>query len=150
MKFKKYIQKLKFFLMDLFQDLNLMAFFEQYKFLIVTFISTGLLFLSPVFSVCWLMLTSFYLIYIDSFNLRDLGKIWFPTLFIWYIIFTQSMSAVTTNYIVIGSDYTFDLTRLMLEKDIWFPNLCFQTVFIFHTFSAKLNTLIYIPILPVF
>lgn len=121
---------------------------NQYKFFIISAISTGLLFASPVLSIYWLILMSLYLVYDDSSNVNNLGSIWFSTLAIWYILFTGSMSSITMHYVIIGSENTFELAKLVLEGDIWFKNLCLQTLFIFHALSAKLNVLIYIPILP--
>lgn len=121
---------------------------NQYKFFIISAISTGLLLASPVFSIFWLIVMSLYLVYDDLSNVKSLGSIWFSTLAIWYILFTGSMSSITMHYVIIGSENTFELAKLVLEGDIWFKNLCLQTLFIFHALSAKLNVLIYIPILP--
>lgn len=123
---------------------------EFYKNYIIFGISVSLLFLSPTLSIVWLFLTNIFLIYLNSFNLRDLGKIWLATLMMWYFIFTQCMSGLVEGVIVIGGEHTFSLLEKMGHGELYFKNLCYQTVFIFHTLAGKLNVLIYIPIIPIF
>jgi hypothetical protein len=121
---------------------------ELYKNYIISGISISLLILSPTLSITWLFFTNIYLIYLNGFNLRDIGKVWIPTFTCWYLIITQCMGDLVNNYIIIGENHTHELLRLMLINDIWFENLCFQTVYLLHILSEKLNTVIYIPILP--
>jgi hypothetical protein len=122
---------------------------ELYKNYVISGISISLLILSPTLSITWLFFTNIYLIYLNGFNLRDIGKVWIPTFTCWYLIFTQCIGDLVNNYIIIGENHTYELLRLMLINDIWFENLCFQTVYLLHILSAKLNTVIYIPILPI-
>ena len=122
---------------------------ELYKNYLISVISLSLLMLSPTFSISWLFFTNIYLIYFNGFNLRDIGKVWAPTFICWYLIFTQCMGGLVDNYIIIGENHTHELLRLMLINDIWFTNLCFQTVYLLNILSAKLNVVIYIPILPI-
>lgn len=122
---------------------------ELYKNYVISGISISLLMLSPTLSITWLFFTNIYLIYLNGFNLRDIGKVWVPTFTCWYLIFTQCTGGLVNNYIIIGENHTHELLRLMLINDIWFENLCFQTVCLLHILGAKLNTVIYIPILPI-
>ena len=122
---------------------------EPYKDYIISGVSISLLMLSPTLSITWLFFINIYLIYLNGFNLRDIGKVWVPTFTFWYLIFTQCVGGLVNNYIIIGENHTHELLRLMLINDVWFENLCFQTVYLFHILSEKLNIVIYIPILPV-
>ena len=122
---------------------------EPYKDYIISGVSINLLMLSPTLSITWLFFINIYLIYLNGFNLRDIGKVWVPTFTFWYLIFTQCVGGLVNNYIIIGENHTHELLRLMLINDVWFENLCFQTVYLFHILSEKLNIVIYIPILPV-
>lgn len=123
---------------------------ELYKNHMILGVSVGLLFLSPTLSIAWLFFTNIYLIYLNGFNLRDIGKIWIITFMVWYLIFTQCMSNLVEGVIIIGGEHTFSLLEKMDNGELYFENLCYQTVFIFHTLAGKLNTIIYIPIVPVF
>lgn len=123
---------------------------KLYKNYIIFGVSVGLLFLSPTLSIAWLFFTNIYLIYFDGFNLRDIGKMWITTFMIWYLIFTQCMSNLAEGVIIIGGEHTFSLLEKMDNGELYFENLCYQTVFIFHTLAGKLNTIIYIPIVPIF
>jgi hypothetical protein len=58
------------------------------------------------------------------------------------------MSDVASGFIIIGGNYTQPLLTSMLLNNLWFENLCFQTVYIFSIICGKLNIIIYIPILP--
>lgn len=112
-------------------------------------ISIILLMLSPTLSITWLFFTNIYLIYSNGFNSRDIVKVWVPTLTCWYFIFAQCMGGLVDHWVIIGENHTDQLIRVMLTNDIWFQNLCFQTVYLFHVLSIKLNTILYIPILPI-
>lgn len=67
----------------------------------------------------------------------------------WYFIFTQCMSDLVEGVIIIGGEHPFPLLEKMDSGELYFENLCYQTVFIFHTLAGKLNTIIYIPIVPI-
>ena len=123
---------------------------ELYKNYIIFGVSVSLLFLSPTLSIAWLFFTNICLIYFDGFNLRDIGKMWIATFMMWYLIFTQCMSGLVEGVIIIGGEHTFPLLEKMDSGELYFRNLCYQTVFIFHTLAGKLNTIIYIPIVPIF
>ena len=145
---KQILKNLKFFQFDDF-FLRTTKKLELYKDYIMFGISISLLMLSPTLSITWLVFTNMYLIYWNGFNLQDIGKVWIPTFTCWYLIFTQCMCGLVNNYIIISENHTHELLRLMLINDIRCENLCFQTVYLLNVLSGKLNTVIYIPILPV-
>ena len=136
--FKQILKNLEF--------LQLNHFFK--KNYIISGISISLLTLSPTLSIAWLFFTNMYLIYLNGLNLRDIWKVWIPTFTCWYLIFTLCMGDLVNDYIIVGENQTQELLRLILINNIWFENLCFQTVFLLHILSEKLNIIIYIPILP--
>ena len=107
----------------------------------VTIISLFLLVqCSPVLSFLWLSVTTLYFLYIGRANY--ISKIWGITFFMWYLIFTISLSEVT---ILIGFENTNVIVVYLLDSDVLCKNLCFQTVFLLDALSAKLGFTIYIP-----
>nr|AVR57667.1 hypothetical protein [Halamphora calidilacuna] len=148
-KLEQILKKLKSLQLDDLIQLTT-RILELYKNYIIFGVSVSLLFLSPTLSIAWLFFTNIYLIYFDGFNLRDIGKMWIATFMIWYLIFTQCMSDLVEGVIIIGGEHTFPLLEKMDSGELYFENLCYQTVFIFHTLAGKLNTIIYIPIVPIF
>ena len=75
---------------------------------------------------------------------------WIAKFMIWYLIFTQCMSDLIESVIIIDGEHTFPLLGKMGSGELYFENLCYQTVFIFHILAGKLNTIIYIPIAQIF
>jgi hypothetical protein len=71
---------------------------------------------------------------------------WVFTLFIWYTIFTTTLSDFAP-YIIIGGKHTDELINYLLSNDglFWFEGLCYQTVYIFDVLSTKIGLLIFIP-----
>jgi hypothetical protein len=95
---------------------------------------------SPIFSLFWLLVPTAYLLW--KRNYKDILKIWGFTLGIWYFIFTTSLSGIT---ILIGFENTEVIINYLLNNDVMFENLCFQTVYILDFLSAKLGFPLYIP-----
>lgn len=96
--------------------------------------------LSPIFSLLWLSLSTFYFLHIRSY--RNISIIWGVTISIWYLIFTTSLAEVT---IIIGFENTPTIINYLLDNNFLFENLCFQTVYILDALSAMLGFSIYIP-----
>ena len=117
-----------------------------YKNYIILGVSVILLFLAPTLSIAWLFFTNIYLIYLNGFNLRDIRNMWIATFMMWYFLFTQCMSGLVEGVIIIGGEHTLSLLEKMVSGELYFENLCYQTVFIFHTLAGKFNIIIYIPI----
>jgi len=98
---------------------------------IVSFVSLILLvFFSPVYSVMWLVVSSFYFLYVK--NYKAIHKIWFITIIIWYLIFTTTLAEIP---ILIGPEHTKLILIYLIQKDVLFANLCFQTVVILKYFK---------------
>lgn len=95
---------------------------------------------SPILSLFWLVLPTGYFLY--SRNYKNILKIWGFTICIWYFIFTTSLSGIT---ILIGFKNTEVIINYLLNNDIMFETLCFQTVYILDFLSAKLGFPLYIP-----
>ena len=118
----------------------------------VCLISFLLLFLSPVFSILWLCITTLYFLY--TRNYKNIGQSWLLLLIVWYLLFTFSISIADlgiTSSIVIGPGHTNLLLCLLLKKKyIFFESLVFQTVYILDEISLTLGCSIYIPVLPIF
>jgi hypothetical protein len=107
----------------------------------VSFVSIILLiFFSPVYSIMWLVLSSFYFLYVK--NYKSIYKIWFITITIWYLIFTTTLAEIP---ILIGFKNTKVVLIYLIQNDVLFANLCFQTVIILDLLSSKLGFPIYIP-----
>ena len=107
---------------------------------IVSFVSLILLvFFSPVYSAMWLVVSSFYFLYVK--NYKAIHKIWFITIIIWYLIFTTTLAEIP---ILIGPEHTKLILIYLIQKDVLFANLCFQTVVILDILSRKLGFPIYI------
>lgn len=75
-------------------------------------------------------------------NYKDILKIWGFTLAIWYFIFTTSLCETT---ILIGFENTEVIINYLLNNNVMFENLCFQTVYILDFLSAKIGFPLYIP-----
>lgn len=99
-----------------------------------------LIFFSPVYSIMWLVVSSFYFLYVR--NYKSIYKIWFITVTIWYLIFTTTLAEIP---IIIGFDHTKVVLIYLIQNDVLFANLCFQTVIILDILSRKLGFPIYIP-----
>ena len=99
-----------------------------------------LVFFSPVYSMMWLVVSSFYFLYVR--NYKSIYKIWFITVTIWYFIFTTTLAEIP---ILIGFNHTKVVLIYLIQNDVLFANLCFQTVVILDIFSSKLGFPIYIP-----
>ena len=95
---------------------------------------------SPIFSLLWLVLPTSYFLY--NRNYEDILKIWGFTIGIWYFIFTTSLSGTT---ILIGFENTEVIINYLLNNNLMFENLCFQTVYILDFLSAKLEFPLYVP-----
>lgn len=109
--------------------------------IMIYFISVFLLIAtSPIFSLFWLLVPTAYLLW--KRNYKDILKIWGFTLGIWYFIFTTSLSGIK---ILIGFENTKVIINYMLNNNVMFENLCFQTVYILDFLSAKLGFPLYIP-----
>ena len=107
----------------------------------VSFVSSILLILfSPVYSLMWLVVSSFYFLYVR--NYKSIYKIWFITVTIWYLIFTTTLAEIP---ILIGFNNTKVVLIYLIQNDVLFANLCFQTVVILDILSSKLGFPIYIP-----
>ena len=101
-----------------------------------------LIFFSPVYSIMWLVLSSFCFLYVK--NYKSIYKIWFITVTIWYLIFTTTLAEIP---ILIGFNHTKAVLIYLIQNDVLFANLCFQTVVILDLLSSKLGFPIYIPAL---
>ena len=99
-----------------------------------------LIFFSPVYSIMWLVVFSFYFLYVR--NYKYIYKIWFITVTIWYLIFTTTLAEIP---ILIGFNHTKFVLIYLIQNDVLFANLCFQTVVILDILSSKLGFPIYIP-----
>lgn len=99
-----------------------------------------LIFFSPVYSIMWLVLSSFRFLYVK--NYKSIYKIWFITITIWYLIFTTTLAEIP---ILIGFNNTKVVLIYLIQNDVFFANLCFQTVVILDILSSKLGFPIYIP-----
>ena len=99
-----------------------------------------LIFFSPVYSIMWLVLSSFCFLYVK--NYKPIYKIWFITVTIWYLIFTTTLAEIP---ILIGFNNTKVVLIYLIQNDVLFANLCFQTVVILDILSSKLGFPIYIP-----
>ena len=109
----------------------------------VSFVSIILLiFFSPVYSIMCLVVSSFYFLYVR--NYKSIYKIWFITVTIWYLICTTTLAEIP---ILIGFNHTKLVFIYLIQNDILFANLCFQTVVILDVLSSKLGFPIYIPCL---
>ena len=107
----------------------------------VSLVSTILLiFFSPVYSIMWLVVSSFCFLYVK--NYKSIYKIWFITVTIWYLIFTTTLAEIP---ILIGFNHTKVVLIYLIQNDVLFANLCFQTVVILDILSSKLGFPIYIP-----
>jgi hypothetical protein len=98
---------------------------------------------SPILSILWLIISTLYLLYIHSY--KDISKIWGFTFFMWYLIFTISLSEVT---IFIGFEQTEVVLDYLMDNRFLFENLYFQTVYLLDALSAKLGVYIYVPGIP--
>ena len=95
---------------------------------------------SPIFSLFWLLVPTVYFLW--SRNYKDILKIWGSTLGIWYFIFTTSLFGTT---ILIGFENTEVIINYLLNNNVIFENLCFQTVYMLDFLSAKVGFPLYIP-----
>jgi len=84
--------------------------------------------------------SSFYFLYVK--NYKAIHKIRFITIIIWYLIFTTTLAEIP---ILIGPEHTKLILIYLIQKDVLFANLCFQTVVILDILSRKLGFPIYIP-----
>ena len=75
-------------------------------------------------------------------NYKSIYKIWFITITIWYLIFTTTLAEIP---ILIGFNNTKVVLIYLIQNDVLFANLCFQTVVILDILSSKLGFPIYIP-----
>lgn len=109
--------------------------------IIIHFISFfSLITSSPIFSLLWLLVPTAYFLW--ERNYKNILKIWGFTLGVWYFIFTTSLSGTT---ILIGFENTKVIINYMLNNNIMFENLCFQTVYMLDFLSAKVGFPLYIP-----
>ena len=99
-----------------------------------------LIFFSPVYSIMWLVVSSFCFLYVK--NYKSIYKIWFITVTIWYLIFTTTLAEIP---ILIKFNHTKVVFIYLIQNDVLFANLCFQTVVILDILSSKLGFPIYIP-----
>lgn len=99
-----------------------------------------LLVTSPIFSLLWLLVPTAYFLW--DCNYKDISRIWGFTFGIWYLIFTTSLSGIT---ILIGFENTKVIINYLLNNNLMFENLCFQTVYILDFLSAKVGFPLYIP-----
>ena len=88
----------------------------------------------------WLVVASFCFLYVK--NTKSIYKIWFITVTIWYLIFTTTLAEIP---IIIGFSHTKSVLLYLIQNDVLFANLCFQTVVILDILSSKLGFPIYIP-----
>ena len=95
---------------------------------------------SPIVSLFWLLIPTVYFLW--KRNYKDILKIWGFTLGIWYFIFTTSLSEIT---ILIGFENTEVIINYMLNNNVMFENLCFQTVYLLDFLSFKVGFPLYIP-----
>lgn len=95
---------------------------------------------SPIFSLLWLSISTFYFLYVRKY--QDIYRIWGLTIGIWYFIFTTSLSEIT---ILIGFENTKVIINYLLDNHFLFENLCFQTVYMLDVLSTTLGFSIYIP-----
>jgi hypothetical protein len=109
--------------------------------IIICFISLFLLIASsPILSLLWLSLPTVYFLY--GRNHKNILKIWGFTICSWDCIFTTSLSEIT---ILIGFENTEVIINYLLNNNVMFETLCFQTVYILDFLSAKLGFPLYIP-----
>lgn len=118
-------------------------FYRIYAISVVSFI---LLIVSPTLSIGWLCLITVYFLFIREY--KPIFKIWLHTLVIWYSILCLSLYDVTP--IVIGPGHTEELVQRILNKDLFFDSLCFQTIYLLNDLSLFLGCDIYIPIVNLF
>ena len=95
---------------------------------------------TPILSILWLSINTLYFLYIGDY--KDISKIWWITIGVWYLIFSTSLHEIT---ILIGFENTEIIIIYMSGSDLMFESLCFQTVYILDGLSAKLGFSIYIP-----
>lgn len=88
----------------------------------------------------WLVVSSFWFLY--EKNYKSIYKIWFITVTIWYLIFTTTLAEIP---ILIGFNNTKVVLIYLIQNDVLFANLCFQTVVILDILSSKLGFPIYVP-----
>lgn len=74
-------------------------------------------------------------------NYKNILKIWGFTLGVWYLIFTTSLSG---TMILIGFENTEIIINYMLNNNVIFENLCFQTVYMLGLLSVKVGFPLYI------
>ena len=116
-------------------------YIPNYSFFIINFISIVLLiFFSPVYSIMWLVLFSFIFLYVR--NYKFIYRSWFITITIWYLIFTTTLAEIP---ILVGFENTKIILIYLIQNDVLFANLCFQTVVLLDILSSKLGFPIYIP-----
>ncbi len=133
------LKKIKFYLNNALILLKKKIFLN-----LINFIAFVLLvFASPILSLIWLSIPTLYFLF--TRNYKSIINIWAPILGIWYLIFTFSMSP-EFNPIIIGPGYTENLLTYLVNNDLLFEGLCFQTVYILNEISLKLGCLIYIPV----
>jgi hypothetical protein len=107
----------------------------------LSFISVFLLVcISPVISLAWLCIPTLYFLCLR--NYKSVLRIWLITIGTWYAIFTTSLSEIT---ILIGFEHTKYAITYMIENDLLFSNLCFQTVYLLDLVSDKIGFTIYVP-----
>jgi hypothetical protein len=115
---------------------------EKLNYIIIIYLISFFLLIasSPIFSLFWLLVPTAYFLW--ERNYKDILKIWGFTLGIWYFIFTTSLSGTT---ILIGFENTEVIINYLLNNNVMFENLCFQTVYIVDFLSAKVGFPLYIP-----
>ena len=99
-----------------------------------------LVFISPVHSFIWLFIFTLYFLYESNRNI--IYKIWGVTLGIWYVIFTVSLYEIP---IWIGGSNTKLIANYLIQNQVFFDKLCFQTLVMFDALSNKIGISIYIP-----
>lgn len=115
---------------------------EKLNYIIIIYLTPFFLLIasSPIFSLFWLSFPIAYFLW--ERNYKDILKIWGFTLSIWYFIFTTSLSGTT---ILIGFENTEVIINYLLNNNVMFENLCFQTVYMLDFLSAKVGFPLYIP-----
>ena len=120
--------------------IQLYLFNLHHNFLICLISCFLLLGVGPIASLCWLCVPTIFFLY--SKNYRGILIIWAFTVNVWYFIFTTTLSEIP---ILIGFENTNRILYYIAFNNFMFENLCFQTVYLIDTLSAKLGFSIYIP-----
>jgi len=115
---------------------------EKLNYIIIIYLISFFLLIasSPIVSLFWLLVPTAYFLW--ERNYKNILKIWGFILGVWYFIFTTSLSGTT---ILIGFENTEVIINYLLNNNVMFENLCFQTVYMLDFLSAKVGFPLYIP-----